>query len=131
GYGPAEAAADKYHGVQKFDVVSGVQAKSDPGPPSYTNVFASALLAEAERDETVTAITAAMPSGTGLDKFGARFPERMFDVGLAEQHAVTFAACCSAIPTSNIRMRRPSPPASQPRATARSSPSTRPSSSAP
>jgi 1-deoxy-D-xylulose-5-phosphate synthase len=92
GYGPAEAAADKYHGVQKFDVVSGVQAKAEPGPPSYTGVFAKALLAEAERDEKVVAITAAMPSGTGLDKFGARFPDRTFDVGIAEQHAVTFAA---------------------------------------
>jgi 1-deoxy-D-xylulose-5-phosphate synthase len=92
GYGPAEAAADKYHGVQKFDVVSGEQAKGEPGPPSYTAVFAKALLAEAERDEKVVAITAAMPSGTGLDKFGDRFPERMFDVGIAEQHAVTFAA---------------------------------------
>jgi 1-deoxy-D-xylulose-5-phosphate synthase len=92
GYGPAEAAADKYHGVQKFDVVSGEQAKAEPGPPSYTGVFASALTAEAERDDKVVAITAAMPSGTGLDKFGARFPDRMFDVGIAEQHAVTFAA---------------------------------------
>jgi 1-deoxy-D-xylulose-5-phosphate synthase len=92
GYGPAEAAADKYHGVQKFDVVSGVQAKAEPGPPSYTGVFAKALLAEAERDDKVVAITAAMPSGTGLDKFEARFPDRTFDVGIAEQHAVTFAA---------------------------------------
>ncbi len=92
GYGPAEAAADKYHGVQKFDVVSGVQAKAEPGPPSYTNVFAKALIAEAERDPTVVAITAAMPSGTGLDKFEQRFPERTFDVGIAEQHGVTFAA---------------------------------------
>jgi len=92
GYGPAEAAADKYHGVQKFDVISGEQAKAEPGPPSYTGVFAKALLAEAERDEKVVAITAAMPSGTGLDKFGTRFPDRMFDVGIAEQHAVTFAA---------------------------------------
>jgi 1-deoxy-D-xylulose-5-phosphate synthase len=92
GYGPAEAAADKYHGVQKFDVVSGEQAKAEPGPPSYTAVFAKALTAEAERDDKVVAITAAMPSGTGLDKFGARFPDRMFDVGIAEQHAVTFAA---------------------------------------
>jgi 1-deoxy-D-xylulose-5-phosphate synthase len=92
GYGPAEAAADKYHGVQKFDVISGVQAKGEPGPPSYTAVFAKALTAEAERDEKVVAITAAMPSGTGLDKFGERFPDRMFDVGIAEQHAVTFAA---------------------------------------
>jgi 1-deoxy-D-xylulose-5-phosphate synthase len=92
GYGPAEAAADKYHGVQKFDVISGEQAKAEPGPPSYTGVFAAALTAEAERDDKVVAITAAMPSGTGLDKFGARFPDRMFDVGIAEQHAVTFAA---------------------------------------
>jgi 1-deoxy-D-xylulose-5-phosphate synthase len=92
GYAPAEAAADKYHGVQKFDVISGVQAKADPGPPSYTAVFAKALIGEAERDDKVVAITAAMPSGTGLDKFEAKFPERTFDVGIAEQHAVTFAA---------------------------------------
>jgi 1-deoxy-D-xylulose-5-phosphate synthase len=92
GYGPAEAAADKYHGVQKFDIVSGVQAKAEAGPPSYTNVFAKALIAEAERDPSVVAITAAMPSGTGLDKFADKFPERMFDVGIAEQHGVTFAA---------------------------------------
>ncbi|MET1111234.1 MAG: 1-deoxy-D-xylulose-5-phosphate synthase, partial [Allosphingosinicella sp.] len=92
GYGPAEAAADKYHGVQKFDVVSGEQAKAEPGPPSYTGVFAKALTAEAARDDKVVAITAAMPSGTGLDKFGALYPDRMFDVGIAEQHAVTFAA---------------------------------------
>ncbi|MBV8686790.1 MAG: 1-deoxy-D-xylulose-5-phosphate synthase [Alphaproteobacteria bacterium] len=92
GYGPAEAAADKYHGVQKFDVVSGVQAKGEPGPPSYTAVFAAALTDEAARDDKVVAITAAMPSGTGLDKFAQRFPDRVFDVGIAEQHAVTFAA---------------------------------------
>ncbi|HZG08272.1 MAG TPA: 1-deoxy-D-xylulose-5-phosphate synthase [Allosphingosinicella sp.] len=92
GYGPAEAAADKYHGVQKFDVISGEQAKAPSGPPSYTGVFAKALMAEAERDEKIVAITAAMPSGTGLDKFEAKFPERSFDVGIAEQHAVTFAA---------------------------------------
>ena len=92
GYGPAEAAADKYHGVQKFDVVSGEQAKAPAGPPSYTGVFAKALIAEGTRDGTVVAITAAMPSGTGLDKFQAQFPERTFDVGIAEQHAVTFAA---------------------------------------
>ncbi len=92
GYGPAEAAADKYHGVQKFDVITGAQAKSPPGPPSYTNVFAKALLAEAERDPTICAITAAMPSGTGLDAFAKAFPQRCFDVGIAEQHAVTFAA---------------------------------------
>ena len=92
GYAPAEAAADKYHGVQKFDVVTGTQAKAPPGPPSYTNVFAAALVAEAERDPTICAITAAMPSGTGLDKFAKAFPDRSFDVGIAEQHAVTFAA---------------------------------------
>ena len=92
GYAPAEAAPDKYHGVQKFDVVSGEQAKSPPGPPSYTGVFAEALIAEATRDDKVCAITAAMPSGTGLDKFAAQFPDRTFDVGIAEQHAVTFAA---------------------------------------
>ncbi|HET9427351.1 MAG TPA: 1-deoxy-D-xylulose-5-phosphate synthase [Allosphingosinicella sp.] len=92
GYGPAEAAADKYHGVQKFDVITGAQAKAEPGPPSYTGVFAKALVAEAERDDRIVAITAAMPSGTGLDKFEQRFPDRCFDVGIAEQHAVTFAA---------------------------------------
>ncbi|MES2173371.1 MAG: 1-deoxy-D-xylulose-5-phosphate synthase [Pseudomonadota bacterium] len=92
GYGPAEAAADKYHGVQKFDIVTGAQAKAPPGPPSYTNVFAQALIAEAQRDPKVCAITAAMPSGTGLDKFELAFPDRTFDVGIAEQHAVTFAA---------------------------------------
>jgi 1-deoxy-D-xylulose-5-phosphate synthase len=92
GYAPAENAADKYHGVQKFDVITGEQAKAPAGPPSYTGVFAKALTAEAERDPTICAITAAMPSGTGLDKFAAQFPERSFDVGIAEQHAVTFAA---------------------------------------
>ena len=92
GYAPAENAADKYHGVQKFDVITGEQAKSAAGPPSYTGVFAQALLAEAARDSTVCAITAAMPSGTGLDKCAKTYPERHFDVGIAEQHAVTFAA---------------------------------------
>src|SRR6478735_4134150 len=92
GYAPAEAAADKYHGVQKFDVVSGVQAKAPAGAPSYTSVFAKALSAEMERDGKVVAITAAMPSGTGLDKVAEKFPDRTFDVGIAEQHAVTFAA---------------------------------------
>ena len=92
GYAPAEAAADKYHGVQKFDVITGTQAKAPPGPPSYTAVFADALIAEAQRDSSICAITAAMPSGTGLDKFAQAFPERSFDVGIAEQHAVTFAA---------------------------------------
>ncbi len=92
GYAPAEAAADKYHGVQKFDVITGEQAKSAGGPPSYTNVFAQALMAEAQADPTVCVITAAMPSGTGLDKFAKTYPDRLFDVGIAEQHAVTFAA---------------------------------------
>ncbi|MEZ5734783.1 MAG: 1-deoxy-D-xylulose-5-phosphate synthase [Novosphingobium sp.] len=92
GYGPAEEADDKYHGVQKFNVVTGEQVKGSEGPPSYTSVFAKTLIAEAERDEKICAITAAMPSGTGLDKFGDRFPDRAFDVGIAEQHAVTFAA---------------------------------------
>src|SRR5688500_2150545 len=93
GYAPAENAADKYHGVVKFDIVSGKQDKGPGGgPPAYTAVFADALKAEMARDERVVAITAAMPSGTGLDKVEAAFPERIFDVGIAEQHAVTFAA---------------------------------------
>jgi 1-deoxy-D-xylulose-5-phosphate synthase len=93
GYGPAENASDKYHGVVKFDVVSGKQDKGPGGgPPAYTAVFADALTAEARRDDKIVAITAAMPSGTGLDKFEAAFPERTFDVGIAEQHGVTFAA---------------------------------------
>ena len=92
GYPPAEASADKYHGVVKFNVITGEQQKAPPGPPSYTKVFANALIAEAEADERIVAVTAAMPSGTGLDAFGKRFPKRTFDVGIAEQHAVTFAA---------------------------------------
>ncbi len=92
GYAPAEASSDKFHGVQRFNVITGEQAKAPPGPPSYTKVFADALIAEAERDERIVAITAAMPSGTGLDRFAGRFPRRCFDVGIAEQHAVTFAA---------------------------------------
>jgi 1-deoxy-D-xylulose-5-phosphate synthase len=92
GYGPAEAAADKYHGVQKFDVITGAQAKAPPGPPAYQNVFADQLAKEAASDPTIVAITAAMPSGTGLDRFQKLYPERTFDVGIAEQHAVTFAA---------------------------------------
>lgn len=92
GYAPAEAASDKYHGVSKFDVITGTQAKAVANAPSYTRVFADSLIAHAERDEKVVAITAAMPSGTGLDDFGRRFPSRTFDVGIAEQHAVTFAA---------------------------------------
>ncbi len=93
GYEPAENAADKYHGVVKFDVVSGKQDKGPGGgPPSYTAVYAGALTKEMERDEKIVAITAAMPSGTGLDKVEQAFPDRTFDVGIAEQHAVTFAA---------------------------------------
>jgi 1-deoxy-D-xylulose-5-phosphate synthase len=92
GYAKAEASADKLHSVSKFNVITGEQAKAPPGPPNYTNVFAGALISEAERDPSIVAITAAMPSGTGLDKFGKRFPDRCFDVGIAEQHAVTFAA---------------------------------------
>jgi 1-deoxy-D-xylulose-5-phosphate synthase len=92
GYGPAEASTDKYHGVAKFDVVTGAQVKPKPAAPSYTKVFANALVAEAKKDERIVAVTAAMPDGTGLDIFGRAFPERMFDVGIAEQHAVTFAA---------------------------------------
>jgi 1-deoxy-D-xylulose-5-phosphate synthase len=92
GYAPAEASADKYHGVSKFNVVTGEQAKAPPGPPTYTKAFAEALVAEAERDPRIVAVTAAMPAGTGLDVFARRFPERTFDVGIAEQHAVTFAA---------------------------------------
>ncbi len=92
GYPPAEKAADKLHAVNKFDVVTGAQKKAVANAPSYTKVFADALIAEAEADPKVVAITGAMPSGTGLDLFGKRFPERTFDVGIAEQHAVTFAA---------------------------------------
>jgi len=92
GYGPAEKSADKLHAVSRFDVVTGEQAKGPPGPPSYTKVFSTALIAEAEVDPDIVAITAAMPAGTGLDGFAKRFPERCFDVGIAEQHAVTFAA---------------------------------------
>ncbi len=92
GYGPAEQAADKYHGVVKFDVATGAQIKAKATAPSYTAVYAKALIAEAEVDDRIVAITAAMPSGTGIDKFGERFPKRTFDVGIAEQHAVTFAA---------------------------------------
>jgi len=92
GYAPAERSADKYHGVAKFNVVTGEQVKAPPGPPSYTRIFADALIAEAEVDDRIVAVTAAMPSGTGLDVFAKRFPKRTFDVGLAEQHAVTFAA---------------------------------------
>lgn len=92
GYPPAEAAADKYHGVNKFDVITGAQAKVKPNAPSYTSVFADALVQEAGFDDKIVGITAAMPNGTGLDKLAEFFPKRCFDVGIAEQHAVTFAA---------------------------------------
>ncbi len=92
GYGPAEESADKYHGVNRFDVITGAQANSPANAPSYTRVFAESLIQEAREDEKIVAITAAMPSGTGLDLFGEVFPKRTFDVGIAEQHAVTFAA---------------------------------------
>lgn len=92
GYPPAEAAADKYHGVSKFDVITGAQAKAKPNAPSYTKVFAQSLIEEARRDDKIVAVTAAMPDGTGLDQFANEFASRCFDVGIAEQHAVTFAA---------------------------------------
>src|SRR5215831_6108192 len=93
GYPPAETSADKFHGVNRFNVVTGAQEASAAGtPPSYTKVFANALIEEARADDKIIAITAAMPSGTGLDKFAEAFPDRCFDVGIAEQHAVTFAA---------------------------------------
>ncbi|BAI75392.1 1-deoxy-D-xylulose-5-phosphate synthase (plasmid) [Azospirillum sp. B510] len=92
GYGPAEESADKLHAVAKFDVVTGTQSKPKSNAPTYTRVFAQSLIAEAAADPSIVGITAAMPSGTGLDLFGERFPDRCFDVGIAEQHAVTFAA---------------------------------------
>ena len=92
GYEPAENAADKYHGVSRFNVITGAQAKAPSNAPSYTSVFADTLIDEAKRDERIVAVTAAMPSGTGLDKFAELFPSRIFDVGIAEQHAVTFSA---------------------------------------
>ncbi|HSX76501.1 MAG TPA: 1-deoxy-D-xylulose-5-phosphate synthase [Shinella sp.] len=92
GYAPAEAAADKYHGVNRFDVITGAQAKSKPNAPSYTSVFGESLVQEARLDDRIVGITAAMPNGTGIDKLAEAFPSRTFDVGIAEQHAVTFAA---------------------------------------
>ena len=92
GYAPAEASDDKYHGVAKFNVVTGAQVKPKQNAPTYTRIFADALIAEAKKDKRIVAITAAMPDGTGLDVFGREFPDRTFDVGIAEQHAVTFAA---------------------------------------
>ncbi len=92
GYPPAEASADKYHGVNKFNVITGAQVKTKPNAPAYTKVFADSLIKEARKDPKIVAVTAAMPSGTGLDLFGKEFPSRTFDVGIAEQHGVTFAA---------------------------------------
>jgi len=92
GYPPAESSSDKYHGVNKFDVITGQQVKAPANAPSYTKVFAESLIKEARKDDKIVAITAAMPSGTGLDLFAKQFPKRIFDVGIAEQHAVTFAA---------------------------------------
>ncbi|HEY1838255.1 MAG TPA: transketolase C-terminal domain-containing protein, partial [Rhizomicrobium sp.] len=92
GYAPAEASADKYHGVSKFNVLTGEQSKSSAKAPQYQKVFGEALIAEAKKDKRIVAITAAMPSGTGIDLFAKQFPERTFDVGIAEQHGVTFAA---------------------------------------
>jgi 1-deoxy-D-xylulose-5-phosphate synthase len=92
GYAPAEAADDKYHGVSTFDVITGTQAKPKANAPSYTNVFAQSLIKAADKDDRIVAITAAMPTGTGLDRFSQVHPDRCFDVGIAEQHAVTFAA---------------------------------------
>jgi len=96
GYAPAEGSADRYHGVTKFDVATGAQAKAKAAAPAYTKVFGDALVAEAKRDDKIVAITAAMPSGTGLDLFAKEFPRRFFDVGIAEQHAVTFAGALAA-----------------------------------
>src|SRR6185503_16740638 len=92
GYAPAEESADKYHGVSKFNVITGAQAIAKPNAPSYTKVFAQSLIEEARKDDKIVAITAAMPGGTGLDLFAREFPGRCFDVGIAEQHGVTFAA---------------------------------------
>jgi 1-deoxy-D-xylulose-5-phosphate synthase len=92
GYAPAEASDDKYHGVSRFNVITGAQVAAKPNAPSYTQVFAQSLIEQARKDDRIVAITAAMPSGTGLDLFGKEFPDRTFDVGIAEQHGVTFAA---------------------------------------
>jgi 1-deoxy-D-xylulose-5-phosphate synthase len=100
GYAPAETSADKYHGVVKFDVATGAQAKSKGGAPQYTKVFAESLIKEARKDDKIVAITAAMPSGTGLDLFEKEFPNRCFDVGIAEQHAVTF---CGGLATEGYK----------------------------
>ena len=100
GYAPAETSADKYHGVVKFDVATGAQAKSKSGAPQYTKVFAESLIKEARKDDKIVAVTAAMPSGTGLDLFEKEFPDRFFDVGIAEQHAVTF---CGGLATEGFK----------------------------
>jgi 1-deoxy-D-xylulose-5-phosphate synthase len=100
GYAPAEAASDKYHGVNKFNVITGAQAKPPSNAPAYTKVFGQALVEEAKLDKNIVAVTAAMPSGTGLDLFGEVFPERLFDVGIAEQHAVTF---CAGLATEGLK----------------------------
>ncbi len=100
GYPPAEAAADKYHGVNKFNVITGAQAKAPSNAPSYTKVFGQSLIEEAKLDDRIVAVTAAMPSGTGLDLFGEVFPKRLFDAGIAEQHAVTF---CAGLATEGLK----------------------------
>src|SRR5882762_3611790 len=100
GYAPAETSADKYHGVVKFDVATGAQAKSKGGAPQYTKVFGESLIKEARKDEKIVAITAAMPSGTGIDLFQKEFPNRTFDVGIAEQHGVTF---CGGLATEGYK----------------------------
>jgi len=100
GYGPAEDSADKYHGVVKFDIATGAQAKAKTNAPQYTKVYAESLIKEANKDDKIVAVTAAMPSGTGLDLFGKAFPERCFDVGIAEQHAVTF---CGGLATEGFK----------------------------
>src|SRR5437762_3648512 len=109
GYAPAETSSDKYHGVVKFDVATGKQAKAQANAPAYTKVFGESLVKEARKDDKIVAITAAMPGGTGIDIFQKAFPERTFDVGIAEQHGVTFAAGLASEGTSRSpRSTRPS-----------------------
>jgi 1-deoxy-D-xylulose-5-phosphate synthase len=107
GYGPAENAADKWHAVNKFTVLTGEQKKSTPKAPTYQKVFGESLIAEAKKDPAIVAITAAMPSGTGVDLFGREFPDRTFDVGIAEQHGVTFAAGMATVPAWSAPMAPP------------------------